>query len=450
MRSIGGFVGAVALLALPGLLAAAEPGVSRFSLPNGLVGVVIEDHRAPVVTQMVWYKVGSADDPAGLSGLAHFLEHMMFKGTSSVPEGEFSRVVAENGGEENAFTTYDYTAYHQRIAADRLGLVMEMEADRMTGLDPSEAAVLSERDVVAEERRQRVGNTPDGPFREQMDAALYLNSPYGRPVIGWEQEITGFTRAAAMDFYRAHYAPNNAILVVAGDVTPAEVERLAAEHFGPLPASSAVQPRARPQEPTPVAARRLTMHDARVSQPYLVRSYLAPVRRPGDQREAAALAVLAHLLGGSGTTSVMGRELVMGGGIALGAGTDYANTGVDPQSFILYLVPKPEVGLEAAEAALDALLARFVVDGPDEADLERLRGQLRAQDIYALDSQEKRAGRIGASLASGLSLEDEEAWPDLLQAVTAADVQAAAKAIFRPEASVTGRLTGLPEQEEKP
>jgi zinc protease len=361
-----------------------------------------------------------------------------------VGEGEFSRVVAANGGEENAFTTTDFTVYHQRIAADRLDIVMGMEADRMTGLDPGDAAVLSERDVVAEERRQRVGNAPDGPFREQMDAALYLNSPYGRPVIGWEQEIAAFTRASAMAFYRAHYAPNNAILVVAGDVTPAEVERLATTHFGPLPAAPGIAPRQRPQEPTPMAARRLTMQDARVTEPYLVRSYLAPVRRAGDQAEAAALALLAELLGGSGVTSVMGRELMMGDGIALGAGTAYSSTGVDPGSFAVYVVPRPGIGLGEAEAALDALLARFVAEGPQPAELERLKGQLRASEIYELDSQESRAQRVGAALATGLTLEDDAAWPRLLQAVTPAEVQAAAGAVFRPEASVTGWLTGLP------
>ena len=232
-------LGAVVLGLLPAALPAAAPeGVTSFTLPNGLIGVVIEDHRAPVVTQMVWYKVGSADEPPGQSGIAHFLEHLMFKATDTLADGEFSQVVAENGGDENAFTTHDYTAYFQRIAADRLDLVMGMEADRMVNLAPGPAAVPSERDVVIEERRQRVGNSPDGPFHEQMRAALYVNQPV--PASG--DRLAG-TRSAAYDreralaFYRTHYAPNNAILVVAGDVDPAEVERLAAAHFGPIPAA---------------------------------------------------------------------------------------------------------------------------------------------------------------------------------------------------------------------
>ena len=228
---------------------AAEPGLHSFTLDNGLTAVVIEDHRAPVVTQMVWYRVGSADDPAGQSGTAHFLEHLMFKATDELAEGEFSRIVAENGGSDNAFTSIDHTAYFQRVAADRLDLVMGMEADRMVDLAPTEASVLSERDVVIEERRQMVDGDPGGPFAEQLMAALYPNSPDGRPTIGWEHEIARLTRESAMDFYRAHYAPNNAILVVAGDVDADEVRRLAERHFGPIPASARSLRRHRPQEP---------------------------------------------------------------------------------------------------------------------------------------------------------------------------------------------------------
>lgn len=436
-RAIG-----AAVLLVPLAVSAAGPdaAVSSFTLPNGLVGVVIEDHRAPVVTQMVWYKVGAADEPPGQSGTAHFLEHLMFKATDTLADGEFSRIVAENGGDENAFTTADYTAYFQRVAADRLNLVMGLEADRMVNLAPGPDTVPFERDVVIEERRQRIGNSPDALFYEQMRAALYVNHPYGRPVIGWPEEMQDFTREQALAFYRTHYAPNNAILVVAGDVDPAEVERLAAAHFGPIPASPAVEPRARPQEPEPIAARRVEMRDPRVAEPYVSRLYLAPQRRPGAQQEAAALTVLASLLGGSGVTSVMAQELELGDAIATGSGASYSGVGVDPGAFSVYVVPKPGVGLEAAEARLDALIADFVAEGPDPAQLERIKTRIRAADIYELDSQQGRAREIGAALATGLSLDDVDAWPEALQAVTAEDVQAAARALFRPEASVTGWL----------
>lgn len=432
------------LTLLPAAHAAAEPepGVSSFTLENGLTGVVIEDRRAPVVTQMVWYKVGSADEPPGQSGIAHFLEHLMFKATGELADGEFSRIVSENGGTDNAFTSTDYTAYFQRIAADRLDLVMGMEADRMVNLAPTPAGVLSERDVVLEERRQVVENDPGGPYNEQRRAALYLNHPYGHPVIGWEHEIAAFTWEKALAFYRAHYAPNNAILVVAGDVDAAEVERLARAHFGPIPASEAIAPRVRPQEPPPRAARRIEFRDARVREPSVGRTYLAPQRRSGDQAEAAALYVLAELLGGSGVTSVMAQDLVIGRGLALDAGAYYAETGLDPQTFGVYVSPRPGVSLVEAEAAMDELIARFIEQGPDPAQLERVKGQIRADETYALDDQSRRARRIGVALTSGLALDDVAAWPDLLQAVSAEDVQGAARALFQPENSVTGLLMG--------
>jgi zinc protease len=431
-------IATLALSLVPSVVAALEPGVTSFTLANGLQAVVIEDHRAPVVTQMVWYRVGSADEPPGQSGIAHFLEHLMFKGTERLGEGAFSRIVAENGGEDNAFTSVDYTAYFQRIAADRLDLVIGMEADRMAGIAPDPAAALAERDVVLEERRQRVENSPGGVFDEQMGAILYLNHPYRHPIIGWRQEIEGFTLDKAMAFHRARYAPNNAILVVAGDIAPAEVERLAERHFGPLP-SRAVPPRLRPQEPEPVGPRRIEVRDARVREPRLARAYLAPPRRPGAQEDAAALMVLAELLG-NGLTSVMAQELELGGGIAVSTGAHYSGVSVDPQAFHLSVTPKRDVTLAEAEAALDRLIARLVERGPDPEALERLKARLRASEIYHRDSQMARARRVGAALATGLTLDDVAAWPGLLQAVTPEAVQAAAAATFRPEASVTGWL----------
>ncbi len=434
-------IAALAMTMLAALPAWASD-VTTFTLPNGMQGVVIEDHRAPVVTHMVWYRVGAADDPPGQSGLAHFLEHLMFKATAELEDGEFSRLVRENGGEDNAFTSSDYTAYFQRIAADRLEMVMAMEAERMVNLAPGAAAVLAERDVVSEERRQVVENSPDGPFGELRRATMYLNHPYGRPVIGWAHEIAALDEAGAMDFYRKHYAPNNAILVVAGDVDPAEVERLALAHFGPIPASEAIVPRVRAQEPPHLGARRFELRDERVRRPYVARSYLAPPRRPGDQREAAALRLLADLLGGSGITSVIGQRLQIEEEIALGGGASYSDLGLDQQIFALHVTPKPEVDLAEAEARLDALIAQFLEDGPDPAQLERVRRRVRAAEIFALDSQMGRARRIGAGLTSGLTLEDIEAWPAVLQSVTPDEILAAARAVLRPESSVTGWMLG--------
>lgn len=411
-----------------------------YSLDNGLTVVVIEDHRAPVVTQMIWYRVGSADDPAGQAGAAHFLEHLMFKATDKLAEGEFARTVEENGGTFNAFTSIDHTAFIARVAADRLDLVMAMEADRMANLAPTEASVLSERDVVIEERRQVVDGDPGGAFGEQMRAAAYPNSPHGRPTIGSEREIAGLTRENAMEFYRAHYAPNNAILVVAGDVNEDEVRRLAERHFGAIPASALVQRSERPHMPPVLSARRIEVIDARIAMPQVTRAYLAPQRRAGDQKEAAALVVLADILGGERVTSVLARALVGADGIALAAGTDYSATGLSEQLFSLSVVSKPGVDPAVAEAALEAVIARFLDQGPDPDEIERIRGRVHAGNIYMLDDVAERASRVGEALTSGLTLEDVEAWPDLLESVTVEDIKAVANEIFHTENSLTGWL----------
>jgi zinc protease len=421
-----------------------DNGIATFTLANGLRGVVIEDRRAPVVTQMVWYRVGAADDPPGLSGLAHFLEHMMFKGTERLDEGEFSQVVRANGGEDNAFTSYDYTGYFQRIASDRLDLVMSMEADRMANLAPPPASAISELDVVIEERRQVVENRPGGVFGEQRRAIQFLNHPYQRPVIGWMHEIEDLTLDAAMDFYGEHYGPNNAILIVAGDASVEEVEALAELHYGAIPPNPNIADRARTAEPPHIAARRLEYRDPRVQNPYVIRSYLAEPRRPADQAEAAALTVLAEVLGG-GITSVLARELRVEDDFALDTGAFYSDTALDLTTFGIYVTPNPGIELAEAEARIDDIIRRFLEEGPDPEQLERIKTQIRASEIYARDNLGQRARQIGVTLTSGLTIKDVRDWPAALEAVTAEDVVAAAHAVFRPEASVTGWLLGTGE-----
>jgi zinc protease len=426
----GGFLAAIAL-PLTTLSLRAEP-VSEFTLANGLQVVVIEDHRAPIT--------GRADEEAGKSGIAHFFEHLMFKGTDTVAPGAFSEIVAATGGSDNAFTSDDYTAYFQRVAAQHLPQMMQMEADRMVNLNLSQDNVATELQVILEERAQRVDGDPSALFREQMSAAQYLNHPYAIPVIGWRHEIEGLTREDALEFYARHYAPNNAILVVAGDVAPDQVRDLAQQHFGPLAPSSDLPPRLRPSEPPQLAARRLTMIDDRVAQPYVSRSYLAPERNAGDQRKAAALTILAEILGGSGTTSVLARALQFDSQTAVYASAFYDGTSVDQTTFGLVVVPAPGVALDQAEKALDAVLAKFLVDGVDEADLTRIKTQVRAAQIYSRDDVGDLANRYGAALAVGLGLRDVQDWPDILGAVTMADVMEAAKEVLRPENSVTGWL----------
>ncbi len=416
--------------------------VTSYTLDNGMEVVVIEDHRAPIVTHMVWYRVGAADEPAGKSGIAHFLEHLMFKGTKAVPDGTFSQVIEANGGNDNAFTNQDYTGYFQQVAVDRLPLMMEMEADRMRGLILNDAAMLTERDVVLEERALRTDSDPGSLFSEQRDAAQFLNHPYGKPVIGWPAEVAALTLQDALDFYRRFYAPNNAILVVAGDVDPEQVLALAKQYYGPLEPSAGISKRMRPQEPPQRAERRLVYRDARVSNPYVMRSYLAPNRQSGDQTRAAALGLLADVLGGGGITSLLGQRLQLDEGIALATGAFYSGLSYDPDTFGMYVVPKPGVSLEQAEARLDATLQYLLDNGVDPARLARSKASLSASEIYAMDSQMGLAQRYGVALTSGLTVADVQAWPDILQAVTEDDILQAARELLDIRRSVTGYLMG--------
>jgi zinc protease len=365
----------------------------------------------------------------------------MFKGTEKVPSGQLSAIVAAQGGSDNAFTTMDYTAYFQRVAADRLDLMMQMEADRMVNLKISEDEFLTERDVILQERGQRTDGDPGSLLNEQMSAAQYLNQPYGIPVIGWRHEIAALTHDEAMAFYHANYAPNNAILVVAGDVNPDDVLALAKKNYGPLPPSDQIKPRLRPQEPPQLAERRLVMADERVAQPYVVRSYLAPERNPGDQKQAAALKVLAELLGGSGTTSVLTRALQFDSQIAVYSSAYYDGVSVDPETFGLVVVPAEGVSLGDAEAAMDKVIAKFMTDGVNPDDLTRIKTQIRASQIYADDDSGALANEYGAALAVGLSVQDVQDWPAILQSVTADDVMAAAKLVLNKDNAVTGWLT---------
>lgn len=433
------------MLGLVPILLAALPlraeTVSTFTLDNGLEVVVIEDHRAPVAVQMIWYRVGAADEPWGKSGIAHFLEHLMFKGTDTLKAGEFSDTVELQGGDDNAFTSWDYTAYFQRVAADRLPIVMRMEADRMTNLQMTEEDVTTERQVILEERSQRTDSDPGALFDEQLRAAQFLNHPYGVPIIGWRHEMEGLTRADALAFYRLHYAPNNAVLVIAGDVTLDQVRALAEEHYGPIPANPAIQPRARPSEPPQLAERRLTMADPRVAQPYVIRTYLAPERNAGDQKDAAALTVLAELLGGNPTTSVLAKSLQFQDPKAVYTAAFYDGSSLDIARFGLAIVPVPGVTLQEAEDAMDAVIATFMTEGVDPEALDRIKTQLRAAQIYGRDNIDGLARRYGEALTTGLTVADVQAWPDVLQAVTAEDVMAAAKAVLNRDTAVTGWLT---------
>jgi zinc protease len=442
----------LALVAVGGgapVRAAAGPEVAHFTLGNGLEVVVVPDHRTPVVTHMVWYKVGSADETAGKSGIAHFLEHLMFKGTAKNPAGKFSQTVATIGGQENAFTTTDYTAYFQRTAREHLEQLMTFEADRMTGLVLTDANVLPERDVVLEEYNMRVANSPDARLGEQVSAALYLNHPYGRPVIGWRQEIEKLDREDALAFYRRFYTPNNAVVVITGDVTAQEVRSLAEKTYGKVPRVAEIAPRLRPQEPPPTSVRQVTLADPRVAQPSLQRSYLVPSYTTGKPGEAEALDMLSRILG-HGSTGRLYRALVVDKNLASNAGAYYQGSALDLTRFGVFATPQPGVTFNDLEAAVDRVIAGIAKDGVTAEEFDRARTRLIADSVYAQDNQATLARWYGTALSTGSTVEDVLSWPDRVRAVTPDGVREAAKSWLDKRRSVTGYLVkDLPTLEEK-
>ena len=430
----------ISLLAFAASAYARElPRPETFTLRNGLQVVVITDRRAPVVTHMLWYRVGAADDPRGHSGIAHFFEHLMFKGTREIAPGEFSRTIARNGGDDNAFTGWDYTAYYERIARDRLELVMRMEADRMRNLRFSDETFASERDVIAEERRQRTDNSPGAVLGERMRAMLWPHHPYGTPVIGWLHEINTLDRETALQFYQTWYAPNNAILVIAGDVDAAEVRPLAERYYGRLRPTRNLPARNWTQDPPNVGPMRVTHRDEKVRQPSMSRFYRSISYGTDEGRQAHALDVAIEILGGS-ETSRLYRALVEEQHIAVSAGASSNTSGLGGGSVSVYATPVEGVSLETVEAAVDRVLADFLRDGPTDAELARAKSSLSAGAVYARDSQESLANIYGASLAQGESIDDVVTWGDDIAAVTRDEVMTMARQTLDMDASVTGWL----------
>ncbi len=414
------------------------PEVADFKLANGLEVVVLPDHRAPVVTHMIWYKVGAADETPGKSGLAHYLEHLMFKGTQKNPGDTFSQAVAAIGGQENAFTSSDYTGFFQRVPREHLKEMMAFEADRMTGLVLTDAVARPELSVVLEELNMRVANNPGAQLAEQMDASLYLNHPYHRPVIGWRHEVEKLNYDDALAFYQRFYSPNNAIVVVAGDVAPDEVKADAEATYGKVADRAASGPRLRPTEPIQDAPRRVTLADPRVEQPSVSRYYLAPSSTTAKSGESEALEILANVL--SGANGRLYRALVLDKGVALNAGAFYSDTALDYGKFGVFAAPKPGVKLATVEAALDAVLADVMAHGITADELERAKTDLVADAVYAQDNQATLARWYGAGLATGESVDAIRAWPDDVRAVTADAVRDAARHWLDVRRSVTGYL----------
>ena len=416
--------------------------IENFTLDNGLEVIVIPNHRVPAVSQMLWFKIGAADDPLGKSGLAHFHEHVMFLGTQAHKAREYSTTIFRNGGEENAFTGYDATSYYITIAKDKLPLAMELEADRLHALTATDEDVAKEKQVIIEERRMRIENNPDALLDEQMNAALFRNHPYHWPIIGWLHEMEGLTKQDVLAFHERWYHPNNAILILSGDITAAEARPLVEKYYGDLPKAE-IPARIWNQEPPQNTQRHIVLHHANVKQPMLRRSYVAASMKSGNTKDVFPLFMLAQLLG-EGKTSRLYKSLVVEQKLATGTDVGYNGFTFGPSQLEITLIPEQGVTLEVLEKALDKELARAMKDGFTASDMTRAKTQLKAETLYARDGLSGVARIMGWITIVGLDKNTFARWPQLIEAVTPQQVQDAAHATLIPTGSVTGYL--LPEE----
>ncbi|WP_425069515.1 M16 family metallopeptidase [Reyranella sp.] len=426
--------------ALAKLFAVEKRNAETFTLANGLEVIVLPSRRAPIVTQVVVYKVGSADETFGRTGAAHFLEHMMFKGTDQVPGGEFSRIVSRNGGRDNAYTTFDSTGYHQTIAAEQLELVMRMEADRMTNVHLTEREIVPERQVILEERRMRTDNVPASLLDEAVREQLFgLHKPYAMPVIGYPDDIRNLSVDDLASFYRRHYAPNNAILIVAGDITTERVRELAERYYGPI-ARREIGPRLRPSQGGTDLPQKVVRADARVAEPRWSRLWLAPSYRVGETKFAYALQVLARLFGGS-ETSRLSRVLVEERRIGLSAWASYGPSSLGLTSFDIGVHPAKSRSMEDVEQAVTAEMKKLLDGGVTPEEVVRAQNQLLAAAIYSQDSLASGPRIYASALSTGGTVADVDAWPQHISAVTPDEVVAAARHVWRDDGAVTALLT---------
>jgi zinc protease len=432
----------IPLLLAPWLLAAAHANPYETTLKNGLRIIVKEDHRAPTAVQMVWYRIGSMDEVDGASGVAHVLEHMMFKGTPEVGPGEFNKRVAAAGGRDNAFTSRDYTAYFQQVPKEKLEDVMQLEADRMRHLTVDPKEFEQEIKVVMEERRMRTDDSPQAKLFEQMNAVAFQAHPYRRPIIGWMNDLETMTAADAKAWYDQWYVPNNAYVVISGDVDHEAVFAQAEKYYGPL--EGRVLPVRRQQvEPAQEGPRRVTVK-APAELPVLIMGYKAPILRDADKdSEPYALEMLSAILDGHDAAR-FNKKLVREDKVALSINIDYDSTARGPGMF--YLSGSPSEGKTVAdlEAALRSEMARVQRDGVSEPELKRAKAQLVASQVYKLDSMFGQAMEIGQTESAGIPYQKIERMLDKLQKVTAAEVQAVAKKYFNDDTLTVGILDPQP------
>ncbi|OAK60259.1 peptidase M16 [Variovorax paradoxus] len=424
--------------------AAAAPGPQQFTLANGMTLIVQPDRRSPTAVQMVWVRVGSLDEVDGTSGVAHALEHMMFKGTRDIKPGEFSRRVAALGGQENAFTTRDYTGYYQQIPVGSLEQVMKLESDRFANNQWPDDEFKREIEVVKEERRLRTEDQPRALLGEQQNAAVFIASPYHRPVVGWMSDLDAMTPADVRDFHQRWYVPANAVLVVAGDVDVAQVRAMAEKYYGRIP-SRAVPVRKPRVEPVQRGIRRLEFK-APAEQAYVSLAYRVPQIASIDDvnSDSWALVVLSAVLDGYAGAR-LDRALTQGPDrVADSAGAYAGFIGRGPQLFVLEGVPAAGKSAEAVEAALRAQVARIAKEGVGEAELARVKTQWVASETYKRDSVMAQARELGSNWIQGLPLDASERIVARLQAVTAAQVQAVAAKYFGDDQLTVATLRPLP------
>lgn len=396
-----------------------------FTLQNGMQVVVIPNHRVPVVTHMVWYKAGAADESWGKSGIAHFLEHIMFKGSEGLEPGEFSKRIKKMGGQDNAFTSQDYTAYFQNVSVDHLEDVMKMEAGRMRGATMPEDQVQSERNVILEERRQRTDNNPLNIFYEQMQNALFTNHPYGLPVIGWLSEMEQLNRDDAMNFYNIWYAPNNAILIVSGDITAAQLKPLAEKIYGVLPASP-VPERNRPKVPDFTGTEVLTLSDPTIHNRQFIRAFRMPSEHE-DKKTALALQVLDDILS-NGTNARLYKSLVIDQKLATSASFSYDSTAYDESTaWFSANLKGDDVSFDQIDNAFTDEIRKIADEGIPEDELDRAKQRMIDAAVYARDSLSGPAMIFGYTLTTGGTIDDIEYWPHDIAQITADDVVNAAK-----------------------
>jgi zinc protease len=428
---------------------ATQAKVTEFTLDNGLKLIVNEDHRAPVVVSQVWYKVGSSYEKNGITGVSHVLEHMMFKGTETLKPGEFSRIISANGGRENAFTSRDYTAYFQRLEKSRLPVSFKLEADRMRGLKLDDKEFQKEVNVVMEERRLRTEDKPEAFTYEKFNAVAQLTSPYRTPIIGWMKDLQSMTVADLDQWYRRWYAPNNATVVVAGDVDPKEVLALAKKYFGPLKPSENLLP-PKPQTETEQTGPRSIQVKLPAKLPYLIMGYPVPTLNVAEKEwEVYALEVLAGILDG-GDSARLPARLVNQKGLLTSAGAGYSLNSRLSGLFLLDAVPAQGYTVKQAEQALRKEIQALHEKPVTQAELDRIKAQVVASNVYERDSIFYQAMQIGVYETVGLGWKRIDDYVNKIQAVTAEQVQSVAKKYLIEDKLTLAELIPLPMEKSQP